>query len=798
VQAKSAFASGAQPGHDFRLLFQWTVVISAHPMHDNTLVHLAITLFSGAFLAQLMLWNYRFEGRRPGWIAAWDFTPETLGGAGYWRLAIASLLGLFLEVTLIRWVSSEVPIFAYFKNFVLIACFLGFGLGCYVSRRPINAIALIAPLLLLTFMVCPPWMAMHQYAMSAQSVPGTFVAALPDCLGAGADVDTWGVPALNVDWSSLPLFGGAALVSAIVFLLIALSLVPIGQMVGWHLEHAFHGITGYTVNVLSSIAGTILFTVLCFWYQPPSVWLALAGLLWVVLLWKMPRIAGMTAAGFAICVFLVLPHSRPELRVYWSPYQKLTLIPVPNPTAPERYSLSTDNSWFQQIVNLSPAFVGAHPREFQRVPIEWNAYNVPYRFYAAPPSVLVLGSGMGNDVAGALRNGAGRVVAVEIDPLILKLGRELHFERPYASPRVQLVLDDARNYIQNTAERFDLIVFSLLDSHTTSSHYSNIRIDNYVYTFEALSAARRLLKPDGVFIVKFWVKTPWVAGRLQELLQNVFGQSPVQLDADNSKVSSGGRFYIVGSPQRLQAALANPDVAQRVRQSAFQIQPAALTTDDWPYFYQHEPGLPANVIVLSVLVAVIGIVFIRTAAGGLQRIRWHFFFLGAAFMLLEAQIISKMALLFGTTWIVNSIAISVLLLLIVGANMLVRCRQQIPYWIGYGGVFIALALAWFIPLEVLFFRSTVLKAVLAPLILCLPVFFAGIIFISSFARVGFVSEALGSNLLGALVGGLLESLSLWTGLKSLLLVSAVLYLASALSVRTGHPELRAKSAGAQS
>jgi hypothetical protein len=45
-------------------------------------------------------------------------------------LILASLLGLFLELMLIRWVSSEIRTFAYFKNFVLMACFLGFGLGC--------------------------------------------------------------------------------------------------------------------------------------------------------------------------------------------------------------------------------------------------------------------------------------------------------------------------------------------------------------------------------------------------------------------------------------------------------------------------------------------------------------------------------------------------------------------------------------------------------------------------------------------------------------------------------------------
>src|SRR5205814_9126306 len=117
-----------------------------------------------------------------------------------------------------------------------------------------------------------------------------------------------------------------------------------------------------------------------------------------------------------------------------------------------------------RIVNLSHEFVAAHPDLFRQVPIEWNPYNFPYRFYPAPPSVLVLGAGMGNDVAAAVRNGAGRVVAVEIDPMILDLGRRLHFEKPYDSERVQPVADDARSYIVNSWALLQLIVFSLLAS----------------------------------------------------------------------------------------------------------------------------------------------------------------------------------------------------------------------------------------------------------------------------------------------------------------------------------------------
>jgi spermidine synthase len=470
--------------------------------------------------------------------------------------------------------------------------------------------------------------------------------------------------------------------------------------------------------------------------------------------------------------------------VYWSPYQKLTITPAPTAEHPETYQLSTNDSWYQKIVNLSPEFVRTHSTAFAGRPLEWNAYNIPYKFYPSPQSVLVLGAGMGNDTAAALRNGAGHVVAVEIDPLIVKLGRELHFERPYDSPRVQVVLNDARNYIQNSNERFDLIVFSLLDSHTTSSYYSNIRIDNYVYTIQALTAAKRLLRPDGLFIVKFQVSTPWIAGRLHALLKGVFGQEPVQLLVPGSQYETGGSFFIVGSAQRLNNDLADLAIADFLREhSGIRMQPASLTTDDWPYFYQREPGLPLNVVLLSLMLLAICGWFIGSTAGGVRNLRWHFFFLGAGFLLLEAQVISKIALLFGTTWVVNSIVISTLLLLIVFANCIVQWWEHIPFWLAYIGIFISFAVTWLIPLDKFFFHSIALKAVSAALVLCSPVFFAGIIFVRSFARAGFSGKALGSNLFGALVGGLLESLSFWVGLKALLILAALLYLASAVALK---------------
>jgi SAM-dependent methyltransferase len=486
-------------------------------------------------------------------------------------------------------------------------------------------------------------------------------------------------------------------------------------------------------------------------------------------------------------------------KTYWSPYQKLTIAPWGFNGQTLGYTLNTNDSWYQQILDLSPRFVEAHPGLFQEVPIEWNAYNIPYQFYKDPPSVLILGSGMGNDVAAALRNGAGAVTAVEIDPLILRLGKQYHFEKPYDSAKVKQVNDDARSYVENTRDQFDLIVFSLLDSHTTSSYYTNIRIDNYVYTVEALNAAKKLVKQDGVFIVKFQVDTPWIAGRLNSLLTQVFGHAPLQLQSDASAYTTGGRFFITGSERRVNETLANPAVAEYIgHRSAIQMEPAQLTTDDWPYFYQRAPGLPLPIVLISAVLILLCVLLLRDMGTPIRTLNWHFFFLGAGFLLLEAQIISKMALLFGTTWLVNSIVIAGLLILILAANAVPGLLPRFSPAYSYVGLFVTLLVGYLMPVRQIFFVSVAARAAVAVLVLCLPVFFAGTIFIRSFAHASFSPAALGSNLLGAMVGGMLESMSLWTGIRSLLVLAALLYAASWISLRTGHkkPGLLGESATA--
>jgi len=742
-----------------------------------------LTLYGAFWVLGLVRWPS--VAGRDRWLERLGIVDlPALGGFSYGALALISLVSLYLELLLIRWVSSEIRIFAYFKSLVLIACFLGFGLGCYLTRVRILLAQTLVPVLALVVLIELPWNPLRQ-----------LVAALSDLIGWLSDIHVWHM--MHFSGTTLLQVAATAAAFAIIlplFGLIAVTFVPLGQMVGWYLEHSTNGVRAYSVNVLASVVGIWLYTLLCFLWSPPIVWMALFGVGLLVSLWRLRPIRAPAAAVLVAALALMavgttkaqwwardwagsrtLPEGQYAGRAhkYWSPYQKLTLIPLVDRVDTVSYLLNTNDSWYQRMVNLAPEAVTRRPELFRDEPVPFHQYNLPYRFYPDPGSVLIAGAGIGNDAASAVRNGAGRVTAVEIDPLIIHLGRDLHFERPYASPKVTVVVDDARAYVQRTHEKYNLVVFSILDAHTTSSYYTNIRLDNYVYTVEALRRVRDLLAPDGLFVMSFSGARPWFAGRLRGVVTEAFGREPLTFQ-------SSMYYFVVGNGDRVRRVLA-ADTALRqfvAAHAGVRMEPASITSDDWPYLYQQHRGIPVIVWLLSAGLVLICWLAIRRFKQSSEPFLWHFFFLGAAFMLLEVQIISKAALLFGTTWLVNSIVITALLLFILAANVVAEHLPRFPRGAAYAGLLVTLAVGYLAPAQALFAESATVRGLLVALVYCSPVFFAGLVFISSFREIGFRAEAFGANLLGSLVGGLLESLSYATGIRSLVIVAAALYLLS--------------------
>jgi hypothetical protein len=176
-----------------------------------------------------------------------------------------------------------------------------------------------------------------------------------------------------------------------------------------------------------------------------------------------------------------------------------------------------------------------------------------------------------------------------------------------------------------------------------------------------------------------------------------------------------------------------------------------------------------------------------------DRTSWHFFFLGAAFLLLEVQNISKASVVLGNTWQVNAIIISGILIMALLANWLANRFPNIPVQFVYL-VLISICLGlFFVDLAQFAFLPYFYKAIIVGCLTSLPMLFSGFVFISSFHKADSKNDALGANLIGALVGALLQSITFVIGIKALLIIVAGFYLLSLLTLPDRNKEIEMKS-----
>lgn len=248
-------------------------------------------------------------------------------------------------------------------------------------------------------------------------------------------------------------------------------------------------------------------------------------------------------------------------------------------------------------------------------------------------------------------------------------------------------------------------------------------------------------------------------------------------------------MFVTGDLENVQSQLSQNPALQNYFDTLHREYPAQLphttqiTTDDWPYIYLETPRIP---ILYYLLIALMILLFVRSskkweawgASAIMDRTFWHFFFLGAAFLLLEVQNISKASVVLGNTWQVNAIIITSVLTMALLANWIVYKFPRLPVMPVYVlliGVSVSL---YFVDLARFGFLPYLTKAIVVGSLTSLPMVFSGIIFTRSFAETTARSNALGANLIGALVGALLQSITFVTGIKALLLIVAALYLLS--------------------
>jgi spermidine synthase len=597
--------------------------------------------------------------------------------------------------------------------------------------------------------------------------------SLSQNLGATADFHIW---ASDPAWHLFQ-FLGSVVLAGLLFVLMVFVFIPLGQVVSRQMDIALRPLAAYSLNLGASLAGLIVFLAMSRLMLPPLVWLG-AVLLGFALL------QSTTASRFVVASLLIplalLLHDPSDRDHFtrWTPYQQIQFTRAYTANGEMLGgTVWVNHTGYQFIADMGHDFLARHP-ELVKEPLDENPYNLPFRFAAPSPEVLIVGSGSGNDVAAALRNGSSSVDAVEIDPAILEIGKSEHPEHPYDSARVHVNVTDARAFLKRSRRQYDLILFGLLDSHTQLSDYSNMRIDNFVYTEESFREAKARLKPDGIIFIKFEVDRPWIGRRLEKMLAATFGKPPLVFLAKSSYTWKASCF-VIGPSNRIQDVLANdPRLARFVATHPSDLGPGdvPVTTDDWPYLYQQDKRIPRPYWSIAVIILLLAVgLYTRIPEAAQHTPSLFFFSMGAGFLLLETQVISRLALFFGTTWQVNGIVISAMLAALLLANIVVERspRPMPPFW-SWAGLLIGLAIAYWFPFERIG-GSPAIAGTVAVAVFSLPVLFAGILFSTQFRGTDSPGAALGANMLGAVVGGILENLSLLFGMHLLLLVAIAVY-----------------------
>ncbi|MCX6622869.1 MAG: hypothetical protein NTY38_17750 [Acidobacteria bacterium] len=711
-------------------------------------------------------------------------------------LFFISVLFLFMELAFIRWFPAQVLFLTFFTNTVLLASFLGLSLGCLAARGKRNYLAL-TPLLLIISIVAGG--AMETVRLALQDILDVGRnASSPQMVYFGTEVRVKDVASFIVPME---------LVAGVFFVLIAATMIGLGQLLGRRFASVPNSVQAYMMNIAGSLAGILIFNAFSWWLSP-AWWFAFiaAGLVYF-LFQESRRRWWATALAVAAPLLLLIPehYSLGVIRANyaqesWSPYYRINYSPATRTI----------------VVNL----LGHQNMISRKEPSQ--AYAMPYllnRDIGRPAfrDILIIGAGSGNDVSRALQWATpdARIDAVEIDPVIQQIGRREHPDRPYQDPRVTVHLGDGRNFLRSTNKQYDLVVFALIDSLVLHSSVSNIRLESYLFTRESMADVRHALKPGGLFVMYNYFRQGWIVSRLSKTIRDAFGRAPMVLTMPNRDVvtadqrADGFTAFFAGEraagmeemfrqhPAYLVRSDAGPDAStpngftlapdkNQVRFNPARVEmPAGLrvASDSWPFLYLRNPMIPAlswrgMLVIALASLAMLWLFGWRTAPGGITRLDGRMLLLGAGFMLLETKAVVHMALIFGSTWTVNAVVFCAVLVMILGANYWVLRRKPVKLAPYYVVLLAALAVNMATPLDVFLGLPLAFQGIAAGAMVCLPILSAGVIFARLFQQTPRPEQALAYNTAGAILGGLTETTSLLIGFQWLLAVAAVIYIGS--------------------
>ncbi|MEN8163757.1 MAG: hypothetical protein ABFS37_06490, partial [Acidobacteriota bacterium] len=423
------------------------------------------------------------------WVDHTGFTGLALGLATFGILA--------LELAMIRWASTQIRVFAYFNNLILIGCFLGMGLGVALGKRRPGLVHFTLPALALVSAV-----------LAFSERLGIVHLRFPD----GA-VLLWG--GVSESTSILEFIGNISIFFGIFLGIVSVFLFA-GAAVG-RLFPMLPTLRAYSFDLVGSLLGVIAFTALTFLDASPPFWILIGGAPFLFLSKKWT-----SAAGLVLAVALGLYSVQGAV---FSPYNRIDLA-----NEGSTLVVKVNRDFHQYMHDLGDAAIDSESSSANsRLGYLREVYGLPFGLGDKKELALVVGAGTGNDVQAAVRNGFETVLSVDIDGRIINIGTELHPERPYSSPAVVPVVNDARAFFeQYEGDPLDVVCYGLLDSHAMFSSLSSLRLDNYVYTEEGIRAAWEHVAQEGYLTISFSVYAgQWLIDRLFWTITRATGVQPV-------------------------------------------------------------------------------------------------------------------------------------------------------------------------------------------------------------------------------------------------------------------------------
>src|SRR5215510_4652379 len=223
---------------------------------------------------------------------------------------------------------------------------------------------------------------------------------------------------------------------------------------------------------------------------------------------------GVLAAAFALAAIaaaVLVPTrelDRPRLRkpdlavatdeIRWNAFSMVGV--GPEQANPRTRAIIIDDS-------VATAMMGFDGRNLEPLSFLRRDFAAPVYRIKPGGRVLIIGSGGGRDILVALLHGAEHVRAVEVNPLVYQTAAERFGDftgHVYSAPQVEPVIGDARSYIANSHERFDVVLASLIDTWAASSAGAFALTENLLYTTDAFRDYHAHLSDDGILSISRW------------------------------------------------------------------------------------------------------------------------------------------------------------------------------------------------------------------------------------------------------------------------------------------------------